>query len=158
MESYFVKIRLQNPESNYINSELFIERIIENGLIVTKVRDDFVLEETFVMRTIEENGSLMEMSLEGCLCWFEKGLDQCYSTLKTIHSRVVPIQVHTPDNEPVILDELFITKMQEFYKEKYHYFLERYGNINFKILPDKPFYEYIEKSSKGSFFSRLFRI
>lgn len=157
MESYFIKICPQNPKSNNINFDLFIKRIIENGLIVTKVRDDFVLGDIFVIRVIEENGNLMEMSLEGCLCWFENGLEQCYSTLKIINSSVVPIQVYTPDNELVLLDDLFISKIQEFYKEKYHYFIERYGNINFKLLPDKPFYDYIEKSSKRSFFSKLFR-
>jgi hypothetical protein len=158
MESYFIKLRPQHPEVALMSTELLVEQLKKNGLIVVVQQDNFVLENVFVMRVEESEGRLSEVSLEGCLSWFDEGLEKCYEISEVIHNKIVPIELLQPDNVQIARSkDIFFSSLTRFYKEKYHQFVSTYGDVKVRILPDKPFFDYIEKSQKQSFLKRIFR-
>ncbi|SDE19897.1 hypothetical protein SAMN02799630_04937 [Paenibacillus sp. UNCCL117] len=155
MESYFVKLR---PEHENIFKDMFIESLGKYGISVQERNDILILGEFFILRVQEKDGYLVEMSVEGCLSWFEKGLERCFEFFEIIDREIVPMQVTQPDGTVLPLSkEIFITRLKDFYKDKYQRFLETYGDIDVRSLPDKQFYDYIEKSRNKSFIKRIFR-
>lgn len=156
MESYFIKLRLK--EENFSNESTFVQKLVKNGINIKAEKDNYIIEDTFVLRFELERGYLNEMSFEGCLSWFEKGLGECFELFQIIHNKIVEIQIIQPDNISLPMSkEIFIDSLMKFYKDKFERFFSTYGNIEVKILPNKPFYDYIEKTRKKSILNKIFR-
>lgn len=154
MESYFVRIR---PVNGDVGSIRFIGGLVAHGIEVQEYRTDHLVHRSFMMRIVEKDRSIQEVSFEGCFSWYDEGLKQCFELLQTINNCMVAIWIFLPDNTPVPMSEdIFVQQVKDFYREKYKIFISRYGEMNVKLPPDKMFYKFIE-TRKIPFLRKLFR-
>lgn len=158
MESYFLKLQpSEASQHECISKDTLVQRMVNHGLILRQLGQDYLLDQAFIVRAADVNDCWSEISLEGCFSWFEESLSRCFDMIQIVNSEITEVQIFQPDNVLIPMSkEIFMDKSKKFYSDKFRQFQLRYGDMNVKLSPDKPFYDYVKKLGKRTLLQKLF--
>lgn len=145
---------------SHIKALAFIEKFKEIYSIKAEKGGKYSIEEVLYMTVGNQDDWLQEISFEGCFAWYEEGLDLSYEIAKKINSNIIKIKVFNPAISEFDLNskDEFVNKLKGIFESRHKAFVEEFGEIHVKVLPDNAFCDFwIKSRKKKGLFSRLFR-
>lgn len=106
--------------------------------------NEWLFDECIDILLHHEDGWFQGMELRGCLAYFNKGIEQCYTCYQR-WSRTIPLQIFVL-NQPVQVTncEELRDWVSEAYGKKIKWFQQQYGDIEWKVRSSS-FYREVKK-------------
>lgn len=155
-ESFFISVLFQGVEEKFesdhriltgdikLKQEDFIQVLKGLNLKLKKnFNECYFLDNSLKLCLYIEDDQMKGFSLEGCFAWYDKNIDLLFLILNKINRTLMEIYI----NKPFIIysDQInydfFKSKIREYNLKRYKYFVELFGMLEFKTLPDSQFYK-----------------
>lgn len=173
LESYFVNIVPLGVETEK-KSNIFIEKFnMEEYIFKEKLKElfskikfidknSFILDKVILVKyTISLDGYLSYISMEMCFSCYELSLAVCFKTIEKFSLILDKIMVQNPlglykNFEEINNYDNFIIEVKNIYDKKYKAFVNEFGKLDFRALPNDDFYKKYQLFRIKHFFKSKF--